>query len=118
MIIYIDISVFSEDGASGNVFGDLEVPLAPQIGDEITFVHGNNLPVNLNWSLKVTARMIVANATDNHKVQVSLADVMVPTRGKVLKVMDFLNQNLIYLQTCIINENTAVDAERLMKKVK
>jgi len=94
MIIYIDISVFSEEGeACGNIFGDLELPIAPQIGDYISFAFTEKsnkvvLSADFDSILKVTDRLILANA-DNQKVQVSLSDITVPTRGCALKVMAY-----------------------------
>jgi hypothetical protein len=97
MIIYIDVSVFSEEGgACGNVSGKLELQMVPQIGDSVSFTFSAKnkdavLPTDFDGILTVTDRVVSANV-ENQEVlaSLSLSDVMVPTRESALKVMDYL----------------------------
>lgn len=95
MNIYIDVSVFSEEGgACGNVSGKLELQIVPQIGDSLSFTFSAKsknivLPTDFDGILTVTDRVVLANV-DDQKVLISLSDIMVPTRERALKVMDYL----------------------------
>ncbi|MFW5425820.1 MAG: hypothetical protein ACKE8G_06385 [Methylophagaceae bacterium] len=94
MKFYIDISIFSEEnGAYGNITGDLELSLPPQIGDVVSFSFAANnksiiLPASFDGFLTVTDRVISANM-DDKRILISLSDIMVPTREHALKVADY-----------------------------
>lgn len=94
MIVYIDVSIFSEEsGAYGKISGELELPIVPQIGDLISFTFSEKnknivLPAYFDGFLTVTDRVVPANV-DTQNVLVSLSDVMVPTVTSAVNVMDY-----------------------------
>lgn len=92
--IYIDVSIFSEEsGACGNISGELDLPVTPQIGDSVSFTFSSKnknvvLPAYFDGFLTVAGRVISTNV-DKPTVLISLSDVMVPTVEDALKVMNY-----------------------------
>lgn len=92
MIVVIDFSVFiKEAGAFGNVTGELDMPVVPQIGDSLSFLFPGSkseldLSVGFEGILKVTDRVIPVNQSDQ-PLSLALSEVVVLTKGDAIKVM-------------------------------
>lgn len=94
MKVTVDFSVFTaEAGAFGNLTGEIDVSVAPQIGDSISFMFSKSkatLDPSTGFSgmLKVTDRVIVANQ-GNQQLALALSDIVVPTKSDAVKVIQY-----------------------------
>lgn len=92
MKVAIDFSVFIEDeGVFGNVTGEVDVPIEPQIGDSLSFLFSSGqckLDVGAGSAgmLKVTDRIVPVNQNDQ-LLSLALNEVVVPTKSDALNVM-------------------------------
>lgn len=75
MQLNIDISIFSSPTKSfANVWGGVELPLAPQVGDEVSFLFmgEESMPlVDGHSSLKVTSRRFDVGREPSCSIQIS-----------------------------------------------
>lgn len=93
MKIYIDFSVFTEEGgAFGNVTGELDLAVVPQIGDSVSFAFSDKpdiyMPADFMGILTVTDRVIPLGG-DGFKLQLSLSDVTTSTEDSGSELMSY-----------------------------
>ena len=92
MKIAVDFSIFTEEGAFGQVSGDLDMVVMPEIGDSISFLFADNgvvLDSNVKFCgiLKVTDRIIAMRKGGS--LAIALSDVVVPTKDDAIKLMQY-----------------------------
>lgn len=91
----IDISLYTqEEGAFGNISGEIKTLTPPQIGDSISFLFPKEdiaFDSSLGFSgiLKVTDRVIAANH-DDQPIMLALSDITLATKGDALKLVEYL----------------------------
>jgi hypothetical protein len=94
MKVAVDFSVFTKDeGAFGNVSGEVSVITVPQIGDSISFLFSDakvslDQTIGFGGILKVTDRIIAINREDQ-QLALALSNVVVQTKNDALKVMQY-----------------------------
>ena len=76
--VHVDISILGNDPAYGRISGSVDVPIIPQIGNQVSFGEAQQL-------LRVTSRIIVANSDD--EVLLSLEDIVAETASKAKTAM-------------------------------
>jgi hypothetical protein len=95
MRVFIDFSIFTKvDGVFGNVSGEIDLAVAPQIGDSISLDYQNSLSVSvpiLGFSgvLKVLDRVLMANQIDQ-KIILALSEVVVPSKIDAIGLASYL----------------------------
>ena len=104
MKVVIDFSIFVSDmGAFGNITGQLDVPVTPQIGDSLSVMFSGSeyIPENIEFSglFKVTDRIISAHS-DDQNLSLALSEVTVRSTEEALKLMKYfeLNFNLFAIR--------------------
>jgi len=91
MKVYVDISVFTEDAAVGQVSGKIDVPIVPEIGDIVNFGVSKEghieEPLVFGAHLKVTDRVISVDS--DAEIALSLSDLTLATSGDAEKAMTY-----------------------------
>lgn len=97
MKIYIDFSVFTEEtGAYGNVTGELDLGVTPQVGDKISFMFSSKqnvplMPEGFSGVLSVTDR-ILSVSRENQQLSLSLSDLTMPTLAGACELMSYFEE--------------------------
>ena len=92
MIVYIDFSIFIEQGeAFGYVSGELELLETPQIGDSISFSFSESEsqvcpPKDFGRLMTVTNRIISVNPELKRPLALSLSDVIAKDRENAMEI--------------------------------
>ena len=91
----IDISIFtSSDGAFGNATGSIELEVAPNVGDTISFVFpsapGVSPVAGFTGLLRVTDRVLSAGG--GSKISLALDDITVPNAEVARAVAEYLEK--------------------------
>jgi len=93
MKIYVDFSVFTEEGSAyANVSGDLDLSIVPQIGDTISFAFPENQtlisPDGFIGFLNVMNRIL--SVGEKQKVQLSLSEITMPTEALASDLVKYM----------------------------
>jgi hypothetical protein len=94
MLISVDISIFSSPTASfANVWGELELPVLPDVGDEVSFLFksGLSMPaVTQGTRIEVTSRRIDADRNPACAIQIS--DIFAENEAGAKAICDYFEQ--------------------------
>lgn len=94
MKVSIDFSIYTQEGgAFGNVSGDIDVSIFPQIGDSISFLFSRrNIAIEpsigFGGVLKVTDRIIPADR-DDQLLMLVLSDVVLSKNDDAIKLVGY-----------------------------
>lgn len=94
MKVGVDFSVFTEeDGAFGNLSGELNLITEPQIGDSVSFIFSDKKlaldpAIGFCGILKVTDRIISANR-EGQQLSLALSDVVVKSKTEAQKAVQY-----------------------------
>lgn len=91
----IDISLYTqEEGAFGNISGEISTLTPPQIGDSISFLFPTkeiefDHSTGFSGILKITERVIAANH-DMQPLMLGLSDINLATKRDAIKLAEYL----------------------------
>lgn len=95
MLVNIDISVFSSPTASfANVWGELDLLVVPNVGDEVSFLFKGNdsmPPASLSAGIYVTNRRIDVDRSPSCAIQIS--DIVAESENGAEAICTYLERS-------------------------